>query len=495
MAKPLNVLFILADQFRADCLGSAGNPVIKTPNLDALAAEGTLFRQCYVQTAPCGPSRMSIFTSRYMCSTRAVDNQTPLTDARENVAMALREAGHKPALMGYNDYAVDPRILPPDDPRTYTLNYDNFLPGLDVALDHEYDSKEYFAMLREKGYPEWLLSHDAVHAPNVPPEGPGDHLPLRFPAHYRAEDCECRFITNTAIDYLRDRQDTGWVLSLNYIKPHSPKICSAPYNDMYDPADMPEANRRPEELTSAHPYLAAAHSDPQWASERDLREALANYYGMITELDTSLGILFDALKTSGQWDRTLIVFSSDHGDYVGDHYLDGKGRHYETGIHVPLIIRDPLPEADSTRGEQLDGFVESIDLAPTLLEYLGVPVPDRFQGRSVLGRVRGKADSEAKAEVYYEWDFRGDFRQDTDRDPDRCLLWAVRDNNWKYVQFADEGMPPLLYDLSTDPEEQYNVADDPVHAATVLACCQKLLRWRMANEDQRMEHWASQYRR
>ena len=114
MSKPVNVLFILADQWRADCLGAVGNPVIQTPNLDALAAEGTLFRQCFVQTAPCGPSRMCMYTSRYLCSHRTVNNKVPLVDAQENIAMALRGAGYRPGLIGYNDYAVDPRILPSD---------------------------------------------------------------------------------------------------------------------------------------------------------------------------------------------------------------------------------------------------------------------------------------------------------------------------------------------------------------------------------------------
>ena len=239
MAERKNVLFILSDQFRADCLGIDGHPVVQTPNLNALSRESTRFNKCFIQTAPCGPSRMCIFTSRYLCSTRAVDNQTPLIDAQENLAFELRQGGYRPALMGYNDYAVDPRILPPGDPRTYTPNYDNFLPGFDVALDHEYDSKEYFEMLREKGYPQDLLSHAAIHKPNVPAEGPGDHLPIRYPAHYTEEDSECRFITNTAIDYILDKKVEGWMLSLNYIKPHPPRICSAPYNDMYDPDEMP----------------------------------------------------------------------------------------------------------------------------------------------------------------------------------------------------------------------------------------------------------------
>jgi len=491
MSKAKNVLFILADQFRADSLGCVGHPVVKTPNLDMLASEGTLFNQCFVQTAPCGPSRMCMYTSRYACSHRSVGNTVPLVDAQENLGIHLREAGYKPGQMGYHDYAVDPRILPPDDFRTYTPNYDNFLPGWDVLLDHEYDSKEYFAYLREKGYPESLCTHDGVHIPDVPPEGPGDHLPLRYPAQYKEEDCECRFVTNLAIDYVNERPEGGWVLNLNYIKPHPPSICSAPYNDMYDPADMPAATRQESELQDEHPYVRNIHRKPHLVPERDLRETQANYWGMITELDTSLGLLFDALKASGQWENTLIVFSSDHGEYLGDHYLGGKGQFYDGTMRVPLIVRDPSAEADVTRGQQLDGFVESIDHAPTILDYLDIAIPDRFQGTSVLGRVRGTG--EGKCEIHYEKDIRGEVRDVVD-DPDRALLWVVRDNDYKYVQFADEAIPPLLFDLNADPCEFNNLADDPNHMATVLSYCQKLLRWRMKHEDQRMTHWHAQHK-
>ena len=120
-----NVLFILADQFRADSIGSVGHPVVKTPNLDALISESTYFKQCFVQTAPCGPSRMSMYTSRYPCSHRVLNNKVPLIDADENIGVFLRDAGHKPAQIGYHDYAVDPRILPDEDPRKKQPSYDN----------------------------------------------------------------------------------------------------------------------------------------------------------------------------------------------------------------------------------------------------------------------------------------------------------------------------------------------------------------------------------
>ena len=494
MPEPRSVLFILADQFRADCLGAAGNPLLRTPALDEVAREGTWFTKGFVQTAPCGPSRMCIFTSRYLCSTRAVNNMTPLPDAQENVAMALRAGGYAPALIGYNDYAVDPRILPPEDPRTRSLSYDNFLPGLDVELNHTYDSPEYFEWLRRKGYPEALLSHEAIHKPNVPPEGPGEHLPLHFPAHYKTTDSECRYVTERAVEYIQRRRGAPWVLSLNYLKPHPPAICAHPFNALYDPAQMPGANRRPEELEDPHPYLRAVRKTPSLFAERDLRETQANYYGMLTELDACLGLLFRALKESGAWERTLIIFSSDHGEYLGDHYMNGKHSFYDETMRVPYLVRDPSREADATRGRRLEHFVESIDSAPTILEWLGLPVPDRFQGQSVLGLVRGRPGARARTEIHYEYDFRMLFKADAGQDPDRCLLWVVRDDAFKYVQFADERMPPLLYALKNDPGEQQNRAADPACALRVAEYAQRLLRWRMKNEDQRMEHWAWKYR-
>ncbi|MBI5092332.1 MAG: sulfatase-like hydrolase/transferase [Candidatus Hydrogenedentes bacterium] len=490
MSDTKNVLLIIADQFRWDCLGAAGNRIIRTPNLDMLAAAGTLFTKAFVQTAPCGPSRMCIFTSRYMCSMRAVNNMTPLIDAEDTLPWYLSKAGAAPGFIGYNDYAVDPRILPEGDARRTSLSYHNFLPGFDVVLDHEYESAEWFEYLRKKGYPEHLFSHEAIHAPNVPPEGPGEHVPYWFPAHYKAEDSEAQFVTSTAIDYIRQRTGSGWRLSLNYIKPHPPRICPDPYHRMYDPADMPPPNRRPEELDDTHPYLQRMHREPVFVEERELRETQSNYYGMISELDACFGRLFQSLKDSGDWDNTLIIFTSDHGEYLGDHYFREKAHFYDETMRVPYIVRDPSPEADVTRGKQLDHFVEAIDTAPTILEYLGLPIPDRFQGKSVLGLVRGRADAQPKREIHFEFDFRGHSQEFPGSDPDEWVLWVLRDDEYKYVQFGVEWMPPMLFDLKADPGEFRNLAQEPAFAGVVARYCQKMLRWRMKYEDQRMEHWA-----
>ncbi|MFA6239331.1 MAG: sulfatase-like hydrolase/transferase [Candidatus Hydrogenedentales bacterium] len=494
MHTRLNTLLIIADQFRWDCLGAAGNPIVRTPNLDSLAREGTLFTKCFAQTAPCGPSRMCIFTSRYMCSTRSVNNCTPLVDAHENVAMHIKEAGYSTGILGYNDYALDPRILPDGDSRKTGLNYANFLPGFDTTLQHEYHSPEYFAYLRSKGYPEEWCGPEICSTYNVPKGGPGPHLPLRYPAHYRAEDSETAFLTGQACDFIRGRAQGGWFLSLNYIKPHPPRICPEPYHVMFDPAEMPPALRRSEELSGQHPYLRMARACPSLEDESQLRETKACYYGMIAEVDACIGKVLDTLRATGQWEDTLIVFTSDHGEYMGDHYLLDKGHFFDATMRVPLIVRDPSTQADSMRGRLVDGFCESIDTAPMILEYLGVPVPHRFQGKSQLGLVRSLEGARAKDRVFFEFDFRGRVPNVRVEDSDSCLLWAVRDDRYKYVQFGLEDMPPLLYDLEKDPGEFLNVAGRPEYASIEVECCRHLLRWRMKHEDQRMERWASQYR-
>jgi arylsulfatase A-like enzyme len=489
----VNVLFLLADQFRADCLGHLGNDVIRTPNLDRLARQGVSFRHAFNQAAPCGPSRMCIYTSRYLCSTRAVNNHTPLRDAHEALPQHLRDAGRDPGLIGYNDYTPDPAILSEEDERRRRLTYDNCLPGFERVYYHEYDSAEYFAWLRDQGYAEELLSHEAIHAPDVPEGasvgGPGQHLAQHYPAHYRAEHSECAFVTDRAIDYVRERAGSGWVLSLNYIKPHPPNICCAPYHDMYDPADMPSAARADAERQPTHPFLQRMAPD-QLQDDGHLREYRACYYGMITELDDNLGRLFDALEASGQWDDTLIIFSADHAEHLGDHFLTGKGMFYDGGMNIPYIVRDPRASADGTRGQVRDEFVEAIDSAPTIMEALNLPVPDRFQGRSLLPLLHGDPAYDARPEIHYEWDYRGSGMAHGSNDPDEHLLWVVRDTRYKLVHFADETLPPLLFDLQADPQELHNVAGDPAMAPVVLGYSQRLLRWRMRHEDQRAEHWA-----
>ena len=255
------------------------------------------------------------------------------------------------------------------------------------------------------------------------PKDGGDHLPLHFPAQYRAEHSEARFVTESTIDYLRAREGESWCFSLNYIKPHGPYICPEPFHAMYAPGQMPEPVRREEERANRHPYMSRCRSDwgqTELAVESEWRELRACYYGMVTELDQCLGILFDYLRRSGQWDTTLILFSSDHGSYLGDHYLSGKPHFYDAAIRVPMIIRDPSPEADFTRGTQMDGFVEGVDIAPTICQYLGVPRHPRFQGKSMLECLRSEPGACAQERNVYEFYYYNLLRDTTESAPRRA---------------------------------------------------------------------------
>ncbi len=488
--KKRNVLLILADQFRADCLGAAGNPLIRTPNLDALAASGTMFTNHFVQTCPCGPSRSCIFSGRYLCSTRSIRNFTPVIDAHENVGMWAREAGCDVGALGYHDYAIDPRTFPEGDPRRSTLSYDHFYPGFDRVLHHEHWSDAYFESLRTKGYPESLCNPAICIEPNVPDGAPSGVLPHRHPARYKHEDSEGYFVASRAADYIRDHGESNWFLSVNFIKPHPPYICAAPYHAMYEPNDMPAANRLPQELDNQHPYARIVYQAPMLPDEAELRQTQATYYGMVSEVDAYIGVVIDSLKATGQWGNTLIVFSSDHGEFLGDHYLVEKAHYFDEAMHVPLIVRDPGAE---NPGSRIDAFTESIDIAPTILEYLGADIPNRVMGSSVLSAARSGVDG-GKEAIYYEYDFRDAGGRVLGLPDSECLLWVVRDDRYKYVQFAHESLPPMLFDLHEDPGEFTNLAASDAHVATVSDYAQRLLRWRMRNEDQRMEAWANQYR-
>lgn len=492
-----NVLWITTDEFRPDCLGASGNPVIETPNLDMLAREGVLIHNAFCQGSPCGPSRMSMHTGRYLCSTGVVDNMTPLAGAEDNLAMHLSKYGYAPAIAGYNDYACDPAILPEGHPHRSSLCYDYFLPGYEVVLRHDYDSPEWYAWLRKQGYPETMCNRETMYDYRIPQEGRGEHLPLYYPALYKAEHSEARFVTKKTISYLRSREGTPWVFSLNYIKPHGPYICPEPYHAMYAAEQIPEPVRRPEELENKHPYISRClnnWSQNELRVEQEWRELRACYYGMITELDHSIGVLFDYLKASGQWDNTLIIFNADHGTYLGDHYLAGKPHFYDAAIRVPMIIRDPSRQADVTRGTQSDGFAEGVDVAPTICRYLEVPPHPRFQGRSMLEYLRGEPGASFKREIFYEFYYYNLLRDTSKVIPEACRLWLVRDRNFKYVQFGEETMPPQLFDLQRDPGEFENLADREDYAPVVADYCQRLIRWRIRNEDNRMEAWARQFR-
>lgn len=485
-----NVLFITVDQWRGDCLGIDGHPVVQTPALDHLAREGTRFRRHHANAAPCGPSRACLYTGTYLMTNRAVLNGTPLDDRFTNLAREARRLGFDPKLFGYTDSAIDPRGLAPDDPRLFS--YEGVLPGFDPVVDLRGERLDAWAeWLATKGYeiPERL--DDLYRPADVP--GAADHASTWAPARYAAEHSEAAFLTTSLIDWVaehRARSGSPWFAHASYIRPHPPYLAPAPYHDRYDPADVELPIRSPGLAAerAQHPFAAAVLGldgivAPE--DEAELRQLRATYYGMMSEVDDQLGRLVDWLDDAGELDRTLVVLTSDHGDQMGDHGLIEKLGYWDESYHVPLIVRDP-DAPPSSRGTAVDHPTEHVDVMPTILDWLGAEVPLQCDGRSLLPFVGGgEPDAPWRTELHWQWDFRSP-RDHVVEDllgftMEQCSLDVIRDDRFKYVHFG--AMEPILFDLERDPEQFTNVARDPAYAAIVAEYAGKLLSWRMRHDE------------
>jgi len=497
MTRDWNILLVTFDQWRGDCLSAAGHPVLKTPHLDALAADSVLFRNHFAQTCPCGPSRASLWTGMYLQNHRSGTNGTPLDARFTNLALEVRKLGLTPALFGYTDTTLDPRGLDNEDPRLE--NFEQTLPGMEHIVPLGTDIKLWLDDLKYKGYPVpdrpndiWLHQDD------------GDGRPFSFgPPVYKAEDSDSRFLTDRIAQYIDDQQDEAWFVHASYLRPHPPFIVPEPYNKRYDPADMPTPKRAAtlEAEKAPHPFLGyqiASHSKRPWCegvdklstdmTDDEIAQLRATYLGMINEVEDNFARLIDKLKASGDYERTLIIITSDHGEYMGNHYLLGKSGWFDDAYHIPMIIRDPRPEADATRGQQVTAFSENIDIMPTVLKWLLADIPRQCDGRNLLPWLYGETPLDWREEAYFEFDFRNiDFPFETNAiglRPDECSLSVLRGERYKYIHFTS--LPPVLFDLENDPFEFNNIIDDPAYAGIALSCAQKMLSWRMSNDEREL---------
>ncbi len=489
----MNVLLITADQWRGDCLSAGGHACVRTPCLDRLAAEGVRFARHYAQSTPCGPSRASLFTGMYLQNHRLVVNGTPLDARHTNVASEARRAGYDPVLFGYTDIAPDPRSRHPADPDLTT--YEGILPGMTPVLHLPQGQRAWLADLIERGHdPHWVIPD---HFRPVP--ATGGQGPTWAPARYSDEDSDTAFVTRAVIRWLRTAREP-WFVHVSYLRPHPPFLAPEPYHDVIDPDDVEDPVRRAtvEEEGAQHPWLAHAlerhvdsvyhHADgpqPIHMSPAQLRQLRATYYGMVAQVDAWIGRLLDCLRASGAYDDTLIVFTSDHGEMLGEHWLCGKRGYFESAFHIPLVVRDPRESANAGRGRVVEQFSENVDVMPTILDGLGLPVPRQCDGASLLPFARGETPVTWRTAAHFEYDFRdlvtAEWRAAHGLTRDDCALAVLRGERYKYVHFT--GLPPLFFDLEEDPAEFDNLAARPGHEALILAHAQAMLSWRMRNDE------------
>jgi arylsulfatase A-like enzyme len=492
MPSRMNILFVMTDQFRADCLSCAGHPVVRTPNLDALAGEGVRFSNAFVQSAVCGPSRMCYYTGRYPHATRSPWNEVPLPADERTMGHYFSDAGYRATLCGKTHYVADPFDLPKGDPGRDVIQH-RTLAGLEEWELNDGKGAGWQRYLAEKGYPA-----DIVENPfkvQMPDDAEGVD-PSAYPLYLKAEDHDTAFNTNRAIAFMEDAGDRPWFLHLSYFRPHLPIVAPDPYHRMYDPADSPEPNRDPSELENPHPLHVPYRIERRsldYDKEAVWRQRRATYYGLITEIDDHLGRLFAWMKERDLWENTLILFTSDHGEYVGDHWMFEKELFYDEAYRVPFIVRDPRSQADGRRGAVEEAFVESVDVVPTFLEAAGIDPSPAIQGRSLVPLLQGAKPDGWRGEVYADWDYRFYWTpKKLGIPPEKCRGWMVRDTEFNYWHF--NGVPDVLFDLKKDPKELRNVAEDPAYSEVVQRYRVKLMDWRMTNEDVSRVAWTYERR-
>ncbi|HEX7043061.1 MAG TPA: alkaline phosphatase family protein [Burkholderiales bacterium] len=486
--KP-NFLFIMADQLRADYLGCAGHPSIQTPHLDRLAEEGVRFTSAFCQSPVCGPSRMSFYTGRYMINHGSTYNNVPLRLCEPTLGDHLRALGYRVALVGKThmkaDYEGMKRLgIDPGSSLGVLVAQCGFEPyerddGLhpDQAVDPDLAYNRY---LRAHGFDgenpwhEWANS--AVDENGTIVSGwymRNAHLPARIPE----EHSETAYMTRRAMQFIRDAgRDQPWCLHLSYIKPHWPYMAPAPYHELYTANDLIPPNRSAAERQPGHPVVEAFRRHEEsvnFARDEVRSRVLPTYMGLATQIDDHLGRLFAFLEEQGLADNTVVVFTSDHGDFLGDHWLGEKEIMYEEALRIPMIVRLP----GGVRGLVSDALVESIDLAATFVELAGgTDVEHVLEGRSLVPWLRGETPSAWRDAVFSEMDYAWrPARTSLGVAPDAARAFMVRTARWKYIRYT--GFPPQLFDLENDPAEQRDLGRDPGYAAVRAEMDERLLEW------------------
>jgi len=512
MSRP-NFLVIMTDQQRADHLGCYGNDILRTPRIDALAARGTRFDRFYVANPICQPNRAALATGQLTSVNGCRQNGIPLGLDCTTYADVLRAAGYRTGLVGkahfQNVSPVPARpAVPggegeaPPEPFDLARRSQRRGPGYEHEIrsrwiddpDRDVPLPYYgFDHLRlcighgdqvEGHYTGWLRDRlDGAPDPRgraaSAGNGPGD-----APQVWRTAVPEALYPTayvgEEACQFLQDPSDDPFLLLASFPDPHHPFTPPGHYFDMYDPADipLPDSFDHPTSARTDLPRhirrvyeIGAENPDAYWPFHTDAeatRRMIALNYGAITMIDDWLGRILDALEETGKAENTVVVFMSDHGDYMGDHGTVLKhGLHSHGLIRVPLIWTDPRRAGASV--SSLQG--SAIDFAPTLLQSAGIACPVGMQGRDLL------APDAADLPVLIE-DAGLAFASDDGRTASRTLVH----DGWRMTVFEGSELGEL-YDLGADPSELSNRWADPVLATRKAELMQQVVQRQIALRD------------
>ncbi|MCC6491079.1 MAG: arylsulfatase [Candidatus Hydrogenedentes bacterium] len=433
--KP-NILFLMTDQQRGDCVGAAGNPAIHTPNLDRIAREGALFRNAYTCTPSCTPARTALLTGLAPWRNGMLGYGRVGEGYAIEMPSALRDAGYYTTGIGKMHWHPQ-RVL----------------HGFHRTILDESSRAEHIDFLSD--YRAWLFTKD----PNCNPDVTGlTFNDFRSRVYALPEDYHPTYWTGETARHFIDTYDRPepFFLKVSFARPHSPYDPPKRFMDMYAGADLPKAAVGDWEER----YVPRSDDSPNiWHGDmgaEQVRQSRQGYYGSISFVDEKIGEILAALEKRGMLDNTLILFTSDHGDMLGDHHLWRKSYAYEGSANIPMIVRWPKDTLSEARGRVLDHPVEIRDILPTFMEAAGAPGAETLDGKSMLPIIV---------------DEKAPWREFIDLEHDRCYdplnHWtAVTDGHSKFIFHCETG-EEQFFDLDADPGETVNRAADPAYAQRV----------------------------
>lgn len=474
--KRKNILWICTDQQRFDTLGCYGNRFVHTPNLDRLAENGVLFEHCYVQSPVCSPSRASFLTGRYPRTTRCRQNGQSIPFDELLVTRILADAGYRCGLAGkLHVSACEKRRIE----RRIDDGYIDFHWSHEPYPADPPAENEYLNWLEEKGVPF-----------EQEPFRDSQWVRRGMPVEYH----QTTWCAEKAIQFIEENtaSQTPWLFSVNIFDPHHefdpPESYLQRYLGRLHEIPLPnytlgELDNKPIFQTQA--YYGDNDIPGSYAAAKmtayDHRLIRAAYWAMVELIDEQIGRILTALERTGQLQETIVIFMSDHGEMLGDHGIYLKGPYfYEPAIRVPLIISCPglIPS-----GRRISGLVELVDVAPTLLDAVGIDRPVGMQGQSLWPLVSGRFDSGyGREDIYCEY---------YNANMERAYATMVRTERYKIVAFHGLGTGEL-YDLKEDPNETYNRWDDvkyvPVKVEMLTRLCDRMA-WTVDPLPERKGRW------
>jgi len=444
-----NILFIMTDQWNESCFSAYNHPDVKTPNIDNFIKNGVAFRRCYCQSAICQPSRISFLSSQYLHTHGVMQNNQEEARPREHCVSLV---GHIRERLGYTTGAIGKLHL------GVWQNKAGFDKIVSACDDVEKKEPDYFAYLRKH---DLLGKYERVSA--------GAESLFRF--HYGeskipVEHSNENFTADETIKFIEESQGRPFFCWTTFERPHSPHYVPYDFHMKYDPEKLVLPDNVSEDFESK-PFHKRPGVENSWKSyvlgEKELRQGMACYYGLMSLIDFNIGRIIDYLRQNGLLDNTIIIFSADHGDFAGNYGMLGKNT-----PSVDVLYRVPYIWywGNKFAKDRVYGLTESIDLLPTLCEILNLPIPPEAQGEEHTDALFTKDLYEGKEAVFFE----------------NVMVKCVRTQEYKLSFTYDRKAKGELYDMVNDPWEASNLFNSPQHSHIQKELMERLLGWYIRTE-------------